>query len=94
MRVIAFIMEPRVIKRILDHIRKRDRVSRPPHTPSPPWPKPPDSRLPSCVHHGASGELPAGGLSDGCPPIPRGSPLLSGAATTSGHRRWGLPEPP
>ena len=30
MRVIGFITEPRVIKRILEHIRKRDRVSRPP----------------------------------------------------------------
>jgi hypothetical protein len=32
MRVIGFITEPRVIRRILDHIRKRDRVPRsPPH---------------------------------------------------------------
>jgi hypothetical protein len=30
MRVIGFITEPGVIKRILDHLRKRDRVSRPP----------------------------------------------------------------
>ena len=30
MRVIAFITEPTLIKRILDHIRKRDRVSRAP----------------------------------------------------------------
>ena len=30
MRVIGFITEPAVIKRILDHLRKRDRVSRPP----------------------------------------------------------------
>jgi hypothetical protein len=30
MRVIGFITEPKVITRILDHIRKRDRVSRPP----------------------------------------------------------------
>ena len=30
MRVIGFITQPRVISRILDHIRKRDRVSRPP----------------------------------------------------------------
>jgi hypothetical protein len=30
MRVVAFITETSVIKRILDHIRKRDRVSRPP----------------------------------------------------------------
>jgi hypothetical protein len=33
MRVVGFITETSVIKRILDHIRKRDRVSRPPpHT--------------------------------------------------------------
>ena len=33
MQVIGFITEPRVIRRILDHLRKRDRVSRPPpHT--------------------------------------------------------------
>jgi hypothetical protein len=30
MRVIGFITEPSVIKRILDHIRKRDTVCRPP----------------------------------------------------------------
>ena len=30
MRVIGFITEPKVIKRILDHIRTRDRVSRSP----------------------------------------------------------------
>jgi hypothetical protein len=30
MRVIGFITEPSVIQRILDHTRKRDRVSRPP----------------------------------------------------------------
>jgi hypothetical protein len=30
MRVIGFITEPKVIKRILDHIRKRDRASRAP----------------------------------------------------------------
>jgi hypothetical protein len=35
MRVIAFITEPRVIRRILDHIRKRDTASR-----SPPHPQP------------------------------------------------------
>jgi len=30
MRIIGFITEPRVIRRIVEHIRKRDRVSRPP----------------------------------------------------------------
>jgi hypothetical protein len=30
MRVIAFITEPSLVKRILDHVRKRDRVSRSP----------------------------------------------------------------
>ena len=35
MRVIGFITEQSVIKRILDHIRKRDRVSRPPPQPQP-----------------------------------------------------------
>ena len=30
MRVIAFITEPSLVKRIVDHIRERDRVSRPP----------------------------------------------------------------
>jgi len=35
MRVIGFITEPKVITRILDHIRKRDRVSRPPPLPQP-----------------------------------------------------------
>lgn len=35
MRVIGFITDPRVIRRILDHIRKRDRVSRPPPRPQP-----------------------------------------------------------
>ncbi len=30
MRVIGFITEPSVIKRILDHIRKRDTLCRPP----------------------------------------------------------------
>jgi hypothetical protein len=35
MRVIGFITEPKVITRILDHIRKRDRVSRPPPHPQP-----------------------------------------------------------
>jgi len=33
MRVTGFITEPSVIKRILDHIRKRDRVSRSPPRP-------------------------------------------------------------
>jgi len=33
MRVIGFITERRVIRRILDHLRKRDRVSRPPPHP-------------------------------------------------------------
>jgi hypothetical protein len=33
MRVISFITEPRVIRRILDHIRKRKRISRPPPHP-------------------------------------------------------------
>jgi hypothetical protein len=36
MRVIGFINEPRVIKRILEHIRNRDRVSRPPPPIGPP----------------------------------------------------------
>ena len=35
MRVVAFITEPRLIKRILDHIRRRDRVSRSPPRPQP-----------------------------------------------------------
>jgi hypothetical protein len=35
MRVIGFITEPSLLKRILDHIRKRDRVSRPPPHPRP-----------------------------------------------------------
>jgi hypothetical protein len=35
MRVIGFITEPSLVKRILDHIRKRDRVSRPPPLPQP-----------------------------------------------------------
>jgi hypothetical protein len=35
MRVIGFITETSVIKRILDHIRKRHRVSRPPPQPPP-----------------------------------------------------------
>ena len=35
MRVVGFITEPKVITRILDHIRKRDRVSRPPPRPQP-----------------------------------------------------------
>jgi hypothetical protein len=30
MRVVSFITEPGVIRRIVDHLRKRDRVSRPP----------------------------------------------------------------
>ena len=30
MRVVSFITEPALIKRILDHLRNRDRVSRPP----------------------------------------------------------------
>ena len=36
MRVIGFITEPSLIRRILDHIRKRDRVSRPPPRIGPP----------------------------------------------------------
>jgi hypothetical protein len=35
MRVVAFITEPRLIKRILDHIHKRDRVSQSPPRPHP-----------------------------------------------------------
>ena len=35
MRVIGFITEPSLVKRILDHIRKRNRVSRPPPHPQP-----------------------------------------------------------
>jgi hypothetical protein len=35
MRIIGFITEHSVIKRILDHIRDRDRVSRPPAQPQP-----------------------------------------------------------
>ena len=35
MRIIGFITEPSLVKRILDHIRKRDRASR-----SPPHPQP------------------------------------------------------
>ena len=30
MRVVGFITEPAIIKRILDHPRKREKVSRPP----------------------------------------------------------------
>jgi hypothetical protein len=30
MRVVGFITEPSLIKRILDHLRKRGKVSRPP----------------------------------------------------------------
>ena len=33
MRVIGFITEPALIDRILDHLRKRDKVSRPPRPP-------------------------------------------------------------
>jgi hypothetical protein len=35
MRGIGFITEPSVIKRILGHIRKRDKASRPPPQPLP-----------------------------------------------------------
>ena len=36
MRVIGFITHPAVIKRILDHLRKPEKVSRPPpHAPQP-----------------------------------------------------------
>ena len=35
MRIIGFITEPSLVKRIIDHIRKRDRVSRPPPRPQP-----------------------------------------------------------
>ena len=36
MRVMGFITEPSLIKRILDHLRKREKVSRPPpHAPQP-----------------------------------------------------------
>jgi hypothetical protein len=35
MRVIGFITEPSLIRRILDHIRRRDTVSRPPPHPQP-----------------------------------------------------------
>jgi len=35
MRVVAFITEPSLVKRILNHIRKRDRVSRSPPRPQP-----------------------------------------------------------
>ena len=36
MRVAGFITQPAVIKRILDHLRKREKVSRPlPHAPQP-----------------------------------------------------------
>ena len=30
MRVVSFITDPRVVRRVVDHLRKRDRVSRPP----------------------------------------------------------------
>jgi hypothetical protein len=30
MRVVSFITDPGVVKRIVDHLRKRDRVARPP----------------------------------------------------------------
>jgi hypothetical protein len=45
MRVIGFMTEPKVIRRILDHIRKRDRVSRLPRSPSPPWLTSPEGPL-------------------------------------------------
>ena len=35
MRVVGFITEPGLIKRILDHVRRRDRVCRPPPRPGP-----------------------------------------------------------
>ena len=35
MRIIGFITEPSLVKRILDHVRRRDRVSRPPPHPQP-----------------------------------------------------------
>jgi hypothetical protein len=36
MRVVGFITEPSLIKPILDHLRKHEKVSRPPpHTPQP-----------------------------------------------------------
>ena len=36
MRVIGFITQPAVIKRILNHLRKREKVARPPpHAPQP-----------------------------------------------------------
>jgi hypothetical protein len=36
MRVIAFITEPKVIKRIVDHLRQRERPARPPPRRGPP----------------------------------------------------------
>jgi len=30
MRVVSFITDPRVVRRIVDHLRKRDRTARPP----------------------------------------------------------------
>jgi hypothetical protein len=41
MRVIGFITQPAVIKRILDHLRKREKAARPPpHAPQPHAPQP------------------------------------------------------
>ena len=42
MRVVSFITEPAVIRRIVDHLRKRERGSR-----SPPWRGPPAARQPA-----------------------------------------------
>jgi len=36
MRVVGFITEPSLIKRILDHLRKREKVPRPPPRAPPP----------------------------------------------------------
>jgi len=46
MQVIGFITAPRVIRRILDHLRKRDRVSRPPPHPQPAGPPSPEAVFP------------------------------------------------
>ncbi len=91
MRVIGFITQPSLIRRILDHLRKRGKPLALPHPCTAQWPASRERPLRTRLRDRARGEVSAGGREKGlAPPSRRIAHPLSPLPGTSQDRPWRL----